>query len=267
MKRETMKEKRENKLYTKALVLHGNNKLRDFTDDNGTSYKYAQVNTRAVIDCPFKSAGCTAVCYATKGNHVFPSVKESREKSYNETRRADFAEALIYTIEVEKTSKRYADAIMLVRVHESGDFYHIDYLKKFVKIWDYFTRRAETYSAEIRFPLYTKSFPLFNMLTDAEKDIIRKAMDAGVLAISASLDDTTTPAQKIAYLKMQADYPLLNVYYCTENIEKVPHDNVCDCADCAACGTCNKATGKKTVVKIHSASNDDIETYRKSIVA
>ena len=155
-KKTTLKEKRENKLYTPALMLHGNNKLLDYTDENGISYKYAQVNTRPVIDCPFKSAGCTAVCYATKGNHVFPSVKESRQKSYNETRRADFSDAMIYTIETEKESRRYINSVMIIRIHESGDFYSFQYLKKWAKIWKHFSG-----SQSIIFVFYTKSFRFF----------------------------------------------------------------------------------------------------------
>lgn len=266
-KKETMKSKRENALYTSALVLHGNGKLLDYTDDAGNKYRYAQCNTRARIDCPFKSAGCEAICYATKGNHVFPDVKASRERSYLETRRADFSDAMIYTIETEKESKRYADAVMLIRVHESGDFYSVQYLRAWVRIWKHFTERTNGRTPDIRFPLYTKSFPFFNMLSDAEKDVIRAAMAAGVLAISASTDDTTTPAQRLALLQMLRDFPLLNIYHCTENPDSVQYDNLCDCANCAKCGTCNKATGRKTVVHIHSASRADMEVYRENITA
>ena len=56
--------------------------------------------------------------------------------------------------------------------------------------------------------------------------------------------------------------PEANTYYCTEHVDDVEHDNVCDCANCAKCGTCNKGTGKRTVVKIHSASNADMDVYR-----
>lgn len=261
-KKITLKEQRANKMYCKSLLLHGNGKLLDYIDDDGNKFMYAQYNTRAILDCPFRSAGCEAVCYATKGNHIFPDVIESRIKSYNETRRADFSESIIYTINVEKQSKRYNGNMMLVRIHESGDFYSLQYLRKWVKIWSAFNK-----DSGVNFIFYTKAFKFFNMLTDAEKDIIRQGMKDGFIAISASLDDTTTPEQIKEYLKMQANYPLLNVYYCTEKVESIQHDNICDCENCAKCGTCNKATGKRTVVKIHSASAEDMKVYRKNIVA
>ena len=105
------------------------------------------------------------------------------------------------------------------------------------------------------------------MLSESEKETIRAAQAAGLLAISCSLDDTTTIKQKTEYLKMISNFPLTNTYYCTENVDMIQHDSICDCANCAACGTCNKATGKKTVVKIHSASGDDMKVYRENIVA
>ena len=152
---------------------------------------------------------------------------------------------------------------MLIRIHESGDFYSLQYLRKWVKIWAHFVDGK----SGVRFPMYTKCFAFFNMLTEAEKDIIRAGQKNGTIAISASVDDTTTAEQKAELLKMVAALPLTNIYYCTENIDAVKHDNECECADCAKCGTCNKATGKTTVVKIHSASGADMDVYRKNVVA
>lgn len=238
MKKESLKILRSNPLYTSALLLTGNNKLKDFDDvENGVSYRYAQVNTVALKCCPFASEGCKAVCYATKGNHVFPSVIASRQKSYNETLRSDFAEAMTYTLTVELNTKRYKGKVMIVRIHESGDFYSLQYLRKWVKIWE-----AMENVDGIIFVLYTKSFPFFLMLTDEEKAIVNRLLKSGKLAINFSMDDTTTTEQKQAYLKCVSAFPNANTYYCTEDTDSVEHDNVCDCADCAQCGTCNRGT-------------------------
>ena len=78
-----MKMTKSNPLFTSALVPKGNGKLLDFDNlETGENFRYAQFNTRAILDCPFRSKGCEAVCYATKGNHQFPHVKESRSRSY-----------------------------------------------------------------------------------------------------------------------------------------------------------------------------------------
>ena len=261
MKRQSLKSMRENALYTDALILKGNGKLKDYTDIiNGVIYRYAQLNTRAVIDCPFRSIGCEAVCYATKGNHVFPSVKNSRERSFRETLRPDFAEALVYTIRTEKQSARYKNAVMIVRVHESGDFYSLQYLRKSLRAWVTFNP-----DDGVKFVFYTKSFRFFLMSTDDEKRALNKLIGLGVVAMNLSMDDTTTPEQKRAYLEMIVTFPRANTYYCTEHVDDVEHDDVCDCADCAKCGTCNKGTGRRTVVKIHSASSADMDVYRANV--
>ena len=262
IKRVTLKARRANKLYTKSLIKHGNGKLKDYDDViNDVLYRYAQFNLRALLDCPFRSAGCEAVCYATKGNHNFPTVKKSRENAYNVSKSDNFHKMMIYTIRTELNySKRYKNNVMILRIHESGDFYSLQYLRKWLKVWKYFINNNN-----IVFVFYTKSFSFFNMLTEEEKKTIRKLQKKGRVAISASLDDTTNLRQKTEYLKMIANYPLTNTYYCTEDITAVKHDNECDCKDCAKCGICNSAKGKKTVVKIHSASNNDLEKYRENI--
>ena len=259
MKKPTLKTQRADALYTNGLILHGNNKLKDFDDvENGVKYRYAQFNTRALLDCPFKTAGCSAVCYGTKGNHNFPDVKQSRENSRKESRREDFTDAMLYTIKVEKQSRRYENAIMLIRIHETGDFYSLQYLRKWVNVW------RENIDG-VRYVFYTKSFPFFLMLTEEEKEVINKAIENGRLAMNLSMDDTTTIEQKTAYLNMLKTFPKANTYYCTEHVDEIQHDAVCDCANCAKCGTCNKGTGRRTVVKIHSASRADMDVYRKNI--
>lgn len=254
--KKSLKSMRADALYLDGMILHGNGKLLDYDNpETGERIRYAQWNTRAVKDCPFRSAGCEAVCYATKGNHVFPSVKQSREKSFEQTRRADFADAMVYTIGVEKQSKRYADAEMRIRIHESGDFYSLQYLRNWVWVWKNFSDRR----LGVAFTLYTKSFPFFLMLTLDELKVIRDAMEEGILAINLSVDDTTTPEQWRAMFAVLALLPKANVYRITEQFTE--DDDQCDCADCAKCGACNKAKGGHKVVKLHSASKEDVAVY------
>ena len=260
-KKETLKSRKESPLFTESVIPKGNGKLLDYIEEKtGGIFRYAQFNTRAILDCPFRSVGCEKVCYATKGNHVFSSVKNSREKAYEESKAQDFAEKITYTINVHFDTARYKKAIMIVRIHESGDFYSLQYLKKWIRIWSSFEN-----DKRIVFVFYTKSFRFFLMLDDDEKALINRMLESGQLAMNLSLDDTTSPEQIEAYLEMKKAFPKANTYYCTEHVDNVEHDNVCDCANCAKCGTCNRGTGKTTVVKIHSASRSDMETYRANI--
>lgn len=255
MKKQSLKSMRADARYLDGMILHGNGKLLDYDNpETGEKIRYAQWNTRAIKDCPFRSAGCEVVCYATKGNHVFPSVKQSREKSFEQTKRHDFTDAMVYTIHTEKQSKRYADAEMRIRIHESGDFYSVQYLRKWVYVWNKF------HSGDgVAFTLYTKSFPFFLMLTPEQIQIIREAMEDGILAINLSVDDTTTPEQWRAMFAVLALFPKANIYRITEKF--TDDDDQCDCADCAKCGACNKATGGHKVVKLHSASKEDVAVY------
>lgn len=250
--------KKDSSLFLKSLIQKGNGKLLDFDNpETGIRYRYAQFNTLAVKDCPFRSAGCEAVCYATKGNHVFPSVIKSRENSHNDSKRDDFGRAIAYTIRYACDLKRYKGNVMIVRIHESGDFYSVQYLRKWINAWQELKD-----DMRVVFVFYTKSFPFFLMLTEEEKEIIRSMMKSGQLAMNLSVDDTTTAEQMVNYLQMIAEFPLANTYRVTENTAE--GDDVCDCENCAKCGACNKAQGGHKVVRIHSASTNDIKKYRKN---
>ena len=254
-----MKERltKNNPLFTASLIPNGNEKLLDFDDEKSCiSYRYAQFNTLAIDDCPFRSAGCEKVCYATKGNHVFPSVKKSRSRSHEESKRDDFPLRMEYTIRYHMNTKRYKGNVMIIRIHESGDFYSVQYLRKWLEIW----KNLEGES--VLFVFYTKSFPFFLMLNDDEKSIINRMMKNGQLSMNLSIDDTTTAEQIENYLRMIKEFPLANTYRVTEKVSAT--DDKCDCENCAKCGACNKAQGKEKVVEIHSASNADLVEYRKN---
>ena len=257
MKKQTMTEKRANELYCDAFQLYGNDKLADYYDaETGIFYKYAQYNTIAGFCCPFASVGCMIACYAKGGLHKMPSVKESREKSYKATLDVRFSEKMIYTIGVELTSRRYNGNVMLIRIHESGDFYSLEYLKKWVKIF------AAHNDGRVNFCFYTKSFLFFLQLDESEKEIIRAGQAAGTIAFSLSLDDTTSPEQIALAMEVKKQFPLANIYYCTDDLSKVKHDHECDCANCAKCGHCTHATGKTTAVKVHSVSKEQLKKYQ-----
>lgn len=257
----TMKQKRESKLYLKSVILKGNGKLKDFDNpETGEKFRYMQFSTQAIKDCPFASDGCKAICYATKGNHQFPSVKLSRERAKADSLKDDFAECVIYTVETESESGKYKGTHILFRLHESGDFYSLAYLKKWIKVFAHFLQDSDVL---ITFVFYSKSFPLFLLLSEDEKRIFNACLEKGIVSMQVSLDDTTTAEQLISAAKLVKEFPLVNSYRCSESVEGVADDDICDCADCAKCSKCNHADGRNTVVKIHSASEDDMKTYRK----
>jgi|10_taG_2_1085330.scaffolds.fasta_scaffold101099_3 hypothetical protein len=94
--------------------------------------------------CPF-AKDCVKYCYAKKGNYTFPSVKKGLNKRYELSKTDDFIPKMNATIILERPTH--------IRIHDSGDFYSIDYLKKWVQI-------AKA-NKEVIFYAYTKSIPFF----------------------------------------------------------------------------------------------------------
>jgi len=94
--------------------------------------------------CPF-AKDCIKYCYAKKGNYKYPSVIKGLNKRYDLSKTDNFVPMMNATIILERPTH--------VRIHDSGDFYSIEYLLKWVDI-------ANT-NKEVIFYAYTKSIPFF----------------------------------------------------------------------------------------------------------
>ena len=262
MKKTTLKDLRNDSKYVNALVLKGNTKLLDYDDNENNDFiRYAQFSTRALKDCPFKSAGCTIACYATKGLHNFPSVKENRKAAKLASENPNFAENMIFTIETEFKSARYAGKHMMLRLHESGDFYSVEYLEKWIDVFTHFLKNRENHFTTC---FYTKSFEYFLSIDDSKAAVINECLDNNIVAMSFSIDDTTSTEQIARLAKCMMRFPKANIYYCTENVESVKRDSECDCANCAKCAKCTKTSGKTVAVKIHSVNEKELAQYHKN---
>ena len=95
--------------------------------------------------CPF-AGGCQKYCYAQKGNYTrFPIIQELMEKKYNITKQTNFNSLM--NEEIKKKKANY------IRIHDSGDFYSIKYLRKWLLIAEY--------NKDVIFYAYTKSIKFF----------------------------------------------------------------------------------------------------------
>ena len=94
--------------------------------------------------CPF-AKDCIKYCYAQKGNYRYPSVQKGLNKRYELSKTADFVPMMNATIVLERPTH--------VRIHDSGDFYSIEYLNKWVQI--------ANDNKDVIFYAYTKSIPFF----------------------------------------------------------------------------------------------------------
>ena len=94
--------------------------------------------------CPF-AKDCVKYCYAQKGNYKYPSVIKGLNNRYELSKTADFVPKMNATIILERPTH--------VRIHDSGDFYSIAYLKKWVQI--------ANDNKGVIFYAYTKSIKFF----------------------------------------------------------------------------------------------------------
>jgi Zn-dependent M28 family amino/carboxypeptidase len=97
------------------------------------------------VTCPF-AAACVKYCYAQKGNYTrFPIVQELMEKKYTLSKQENFNELMNTEIQKKKPTH--------IRIHDSGDFYSIKYLLKWVNI--------AMDNPDVIFYAYTKSIQFF----------------------------------------------------------------------------------------------------------
>jgi hypothetical protein len=104
--------------------------------------------------CPF-AKDCIKYCYAQKGNYKYPSVIKGLNNRYELSKTADFVPQMNATIILQRPTH--------VRIHDSGDFYSIAYLLKWVDI-------ANT-NKDIIFYAYTKSIKFFKGVINIPKNL------------------------------------------------------------------------------------------------
>jgi len=78
--------------------------------------------------CPF-AKGCLGAdykCYAQKGAYAWPSVKNAYNNRYLLTKQDNFVNLMNEAIQKKKVD--------ILRLHDSGDFYSIAYLNKWIQI-------------------------------------------------------------------------------------------------------------------------------------
>jgi len=107
---------------------------------------YKDLNGR--LTCPF-AKDCVKYCYAQRGNYRFSNVKKGQQKRYELTKTNDFVTIMNANILLERPTH--------LRIHDSGDFYSVDYLNKWLQI-------AKD-NKEVIFYAYTKSIKFFKGLT------------------------------------------------------------------------------------------------------
>lgn len=190
-------------------VSNGNKKLV-----SNDETRFIVWNLPARTTCPYRTAHCSQFCYAVKAEKAYPTVYPARKRNFEESRKPDFVERMLYTI--LKTRMHSKAKRVIVRIHESGDFYNQEYTNAWLEI----ARRCQ--GERIKFVCYTKSLPYFDGVELPKNFSLR-----------ASVWDDTKPE----FLQMIAANNW-NIYTAVEKFEKGDTFTRCRCSDCATCGKC-----------------------------
>lgn len=171
-----------------------------------------------IITCPFATELCKHFCYANSSWKQYPNVRNAWSENLAESKSKYFANNMICELEKMLSLPSYKSAKRIViRIHESGDFYSQDYADKWLEIARHFEG-----SKKVHFMAYTKSVSYF------ENRAIPKN-----LTVRFSLWSDTKPSE---YAKAKAMG--LPVYTAVESFTNEPKKERCECVDCGHCRKC-----------------------------
>lgn len=174
-------------------------------------------NLPAKITCPYATEHCKAACYAVKSEVAYPDCLPSRMRNLEESRKDSFIAKMSFTIlSIAAGTKKKQ---IIVRIHESGDFYN----KAYANAWLAIMRNCIG-DRRIKFIAYTKSFKFFDGVKLPKNFSLRASV----------WDDTTAESLEIISRNNW------NIYTAVDKFEKGDKFTRCRCADCATCGKCWK---------------------------
>lgn len=173
-------------------------------------------NLPAVKTCPFRTPLCEKLCYAKKAERVYKAVLPSRMENLEASKSDSFIADMINIIEKKLSTMKQKK--LVVRIHESGDFYNKAYAQKWIAIAFHFAMT----DSRVTFICYTKSFPYFDGVTLPNNFSLR-----------ASIWNDTEKKQVEIILRNG-----WNIYTAVESFTENDSFEQCRCSDCATCSKC-----------------------------
>jgi len=184
---------------------------------------YCIFNIPAVTTCPYRTFSCELLCYARKAERVYPSVLPARQRHLVQTQKASFVVDMILAIYKAVQNAKKRDKKLIVRVHEAGDFYSVEYAKKWLAIAEFFKDEPA-----VHIGAYTKSSPYLTQLGYKHNMFSN-------LTINGSVWGDTKTERLNEYARMNLPtYTALP----TDEVEKDSRIYKCDCAKCGSPNGC-----------------------------
>ena len=185
-------------------------------------------NLPAVKTCPFRTRLCEKFCYAKKAEWFYKNALPARLDNLAASKSADFVEFM--TAFILGKARRQRKPRLIVRIHESGDFYNREYAEKWLQI----ARNCQD-CEKVLFIAYTKSFVYFDGVDLPSNFSLR-----------ASIWADTDPEQ--VKIILRNGWP---IYTAVDAFTPADAFHQCRCEDCATCGACWDKTIPDIRCEIH----------------
>ena len=202
--------------------------------------------------CPYATETCKKRCFARK-NESFQSVRDSRNRNLVETYKNTFVEDMIKHFEYHLQRPKAQDKLIIVRIHTSGDFYNMEYFKKWVDIAEHFSDNPK-----ILFQAYTKSMPIIMDYMNwyqneydcryGTEDYEFFMQTINIHFVWSIWHDTPEEYTELAYLMDMQTFTALP----KEEIDDAVKEGAFLCeGDCGNCKECYTGKSKEIVIPYH----------------
>jgi len=141
-------------------LLTQNSKMKKSSNDKLSVYNWTIPAYKAqdgTITCP-NASKCIKGCYAKQGAYIWSNTQKSHNAKFELTRQSNFFDLMVTEINRLKNSKANKDKTLMIRIHDAGDFYSLDYALTWIRVMRQFQDN------KVLFYAYTKQVELFNDL-------------------------------------------------------------------------------------------------------
>ena len=179
--------------------------------DGNTKLKKSGIvsfNLIPIVHCPLAGA-CKAFCYATVGQQAFASGVKRRAAAFKATLSPTFVQDMHAEI------ARWKRKVKAIRVHDSGDFYSMEYLQDWLEI--------ARLNPDVQFYAYSKSLPF-----------IHRAYDLGLVPPNFRLIQSVGG---LADSRIRHDLPHARIFGTLEELQAAGYADASETDDASAFGS------------------------------
>lgn len=218
-------------------ISQGNSKL---LSNEAISFLVWNITSR--ITCPYATESCLKSCYAYKSERMYSNTLKRNESNLALTKQDDFVNNMIKFLELQLDKKSNAGKQIVYRIHESGDFYNLNYLSKWIEIANYFKGNDR-----LIFQAYTKSILFIVEYLDKHNITLQDVNIHFTYSIWNDTNEQHIETARNLQLQTYEAFPKKQMF------DKVATEGYfeCECINCGKCLECYKTKHMKVAVAIH----------------